>query len=826
MSTDTAQTNGKRAEQKRTQPGRTRSLSTRRAASLSARQIATLASALIERYQFASQHGLGISHLGARDLYAAGGYPRKLTNAHYLDLYERGDIAERLVEAFPKATWVPGTSIFEDEDPDNITPWEIEVNGLFDRLDVWNVFKRADILSRIGENGYSVILIGDNTKTPLDQEISTSTSFDNLIYLQPLHQKNATILEWDEDVFSERYSYPLYYQLKLGAGKGRKSSTRKVHWSRLIHFTEGGLDNPVYGPPALRSIYNRLHDAEKIFTAGSEAAFKRMDPGAAFSLKEGANLVEGGTDAEEEAEVAKLQERIDEFYHGLRRYLMLDNMDVTSLTAPVHNFGSNIDSLYGSIAGAKGFPQRLLKGSEEAQLASEQDRSNWQDQVDSRRLLVGLPHVRLFVNRVGRDNPEEWDIYWPTRDELNDHEKAELAKTLAEANKAHFEATGEILYTANEIRDKLGDGPLDEINQEGSEAPEDDEGEDQSVSANRDRNPSRVRALRSGKIRTLLSRKRAHIERKNQSRGIVLVAVQRSLSHADDRSEQHAVRRIADSAQSSFASLMRDLWAETFNDDDSEILRLSLDNQSWVESFAMSRIDEMEARMRELVSDRYLSIIERVGKASLRVVEKRKSFSARRPIGRFNRVSDNGNSQSRSLKLMDFSITNPRAIAWAQSRSSALVTEIMPDTRAAVRSIIADGIKEGRAPRVIAKEIRERVGLRSDQLETLAKFKAEGASESQVERRAKQLLKQRAELISRTETMNASNNGLREMWYQAVDNDLLPGDVKREWIATEDDRTRDSHADLDGEQTGLNEAFSLGFEPGSEPACRCSQGIV
>ena len=143
-----------------------------------------------------------------------------------------------------------------------------------------------------------------------------------------------------------------------------------------------------------------------------------------------------------------------------------------------------------------------------------------------------------------------------------------------------------------------------------------------------------------------------------------------------------------------------------------------------------------------------------------------------------------------------------------------------------LREMIADGIKEGRAPRVIAKEIRERVGLRSDQLETLAKFKAEGATENQIERRAKQLLKQRAELIARTETMTSSNHGLVEMWSQAVDNDLLPSDVKREWIATEDDRTRDEHIDLDGEQVGLEESFSLGFEPGSEPNCRCSQGIV
>ncbi len=801
--------------------------------SLSARQIATLTSALIERNEFASRFGIGTSHSGARDLYAAGGYPRKLTNAAYLDLYERGDIAERLVEAYPKATWTPGAAIYEDEDPDNITPWEIKVNTAFDSLDIWGVFKRADILSRIGEHGYSVILIGDKSRTPLDQEMPKSITFESLIYLQPLHEKNATIDTWDEDVYSDRYSYPLMYQLKLGSDKGRKSSTRKVHWSRLIHFTEGGLDNPVYGPPALRSIYNRLIDMGKVYTGGAEAAWKRMDPGVAYSAKNSAEL--GVTDEEIEEAVKEFRVQLEDFRHGLTRDLLLDNMDVTQLTAPVHNFGSNIDSLIKAIAGAKGFPQRKLTGSEEAQLASAQDRSNYQDEIDNRQALIALPHVRTFVDRVNRDNPVEWDIYWPTRDELNDHEKAELVAVLAKANHDHYQASGEILYTGAEIRDKIGDAPMDEeqlseIEYDREESDIDDEGsEDQSLTINRSSRSRR--SMKSGRVASLLAAKRKHVENKNQARGVVLIdpsvrslgSHSRALAPADDRDEQTAVRRIADSAKSSFSSMMIDLWTTTLTEDDVESLRLVLDNQDKAIEFVNGKLDEMEGRARVLIRDRYTSIIEKIGKAALRVVERRGSFSARRKVGT---LKANRDRESKALKLMDFSITNPRAIEWARKRSSNLITEIGSSTRETVREIITSGLRDGRAPRVIAKEIGSLVGLRSDQLETLRKFQAGGATEAQVVRRAKQLLKQRGELIARSECMRSSNAGLREMWHQAVDNDLLPSDVKREWIATSDERTRDEHEDLDGEQVGLNEGFSLGFEPGEEVACRCSQGIV
>lgn len=806
-----------------------------KATSKQARSISSLRSELIERQAFASRFGIGTSHGGARDLYAAGGYPRNLTNTHYLDLYHRGDIAERLVEAYPKATWTPGASIFEDEDPDNITPWEITVNSIFDKLDIWGVFKRADILSRIGEHGYSVILIGDKSKTPLDQEIPKSITFDSLIYLQPLHERNATILEWDEDVYSERYSYPLIYQLKLGSDKGRKSSTRKVHWSRLIHFTEGGLDNPVYGSPALRSIYNRLYDMEKIYTGGSEAAWKRMDPGVAYAAKEDAYV--GYTDTEIDEAVKEFRAQLEDFRNGLTRDLLLDNMDVTQLTAPVHNFGGNIDSLIKAIAGAKGFPQRKLTGSEEAQLASEQDRSSYQEEIDTRQALIALPHVRTFVDRVNSDNPPEWDIYWPTRDELNDHEKAELVETLARANESHYKASGELLYTGAEIRDKIGDAPMDEEQlsaiedgQEDIENDDVDSAKDQSLTVNRSSRSRR--SMKLGHIATLRAAKRKHVERKNQSRGIVIVDpsmrslgnhnAARSLAPANDRDEQTAVRRIADTARSSFASMMIDLWATTLTENDIESLRLSLDNQDRAIEFVNTKLDEMESRARTLLRDRYTSIIEKVGKAALRVVERRGSFSARRKVGA---LSIN-QSHSRVLKLMDFSITNPRAIEWARNRSSNLITEIGSSTRETVREIITIGLRDGRAPRVIAKEIGSLVGLRSDQLETLRKFEAGGASEAQVARRGKQLLKQRAELISRSETLRSSNAGLKEMWHQAVDNDLLLADVQREWIATSDDRTRDEHAEIDGEQIGLNDSFSLGEEPGESPNCRCSQGIV
>ena len=76
----------------------------------------------------------------------------------------------------------------------------------------------------------------------------------------------------------------------------------------------------------------------------------------------------------------------------------------------------------------------------------------------------------------------------------------------------------------------------------------------------------------------------------------------------------------------------------------------------------------------------------------------------------------------------------------------------------------------------------------------------------------------RAELIARTESTTANNEGLIEAYRQSG---VATG---KEWIAVMDDRTRDEHAMLNGEIVGLNENFSNGLSYPQEPNCRCLIG--
>ena len=92
------------------------------------------------------------------------------------------------------------------------------------------------------------------------------------------------------------------------------------------------------------------------------------------------------------------------------------------------------------------------------------------------------------------------------------------------------------------------------------------------------------------------------------------------------------------------------------------------------------------------------------------------------------------------------------------------------------------------------------------------------------------LLTLRGETIARTESLAALNASRHEAYRQAIEKgDVTPQQIRKTWIATKDNRTRDSHREIDRDTVGYNERFRNGLlyphepnAPASETAnCRC-----
>lgn len=183
-----------------------------------------------------------------------------------------------------------------------------------------------------------------------------------------------------------------------------------------------------------------------------------------------------------------------------------------------------------------------------------------------------------------------------------------------------------------------------------------------------------------------------------------------------------------------------------------------------------------------------------------------------------------------------FSMRNPEALRWAETRSAELVVDIVDETRLALRNVISRVFSEGIPPAKSSRLIRDIVGLTNKQAQAVmnarARLVASGMKDEAIERKtaryAEQLRKQRSLTIARTETMRAANEGQRQLWNQAVQSGLIAKDeVRRVWMTSLDELTCPICSKLDKKKATLDGLFSApGIAsiqaPPAHPNCRCS----
>jgi len=411
------------------------------------------ASDLIARSQLAARAGLSFG--GDRDLYSVLGYSRSISVPEYRERFRRGGIAGRVVDAFPNATWRGGIEIVEDEDPEISTDFEEQWNLLNKKHRIWSKLNRVDILAGLGR--YALLLIG--APGDLQGPLEKINGPEGVLYFSMFAEDEADIETVVLDTTNPRYGLPETYRLKRRGTNDKLNLDKIVHWSRVVHVADGLLDDELYGTPRLERIWNHLDDLDKVTGGGSEAFWLRVHQGMVFNIDPGIKI--------EPSEIAKLEERAEEFAHQMRRTLAARGFKVESLGSDVSNFGNQVASLISLISGATGIPQRILLGSERGELSSTQDRENWNDRITDRRTSFAEPIVRTLIERLmsvgAMEEVEEYTVRWPELADLTEEQQANIATKWSDLNKK----AGGTVVTPEEIRDHvLGLEPLKESQKE------------------------------------------------------------------------------------------------------------------------------------------------------------------------------------------------------------------------------------------------------------------------------------------------------------------------------------------------------------------------
>jgi hypothetical protein len=254
-----------------------------------------------------------------------------------------------------------------------------------------------------------------------------------------------------------------------------------VHYSRVIHFADGLLDDEVRSRPRQEPVFNPLTDIEKVLGAAAEAAYRGVDYGVHANVDPEYELEDGG---------AALENNLRDWYHGLQPWVQTQGVDLETLGGEAPDPSKVIDPYIEAISAEKKIPQSVLKGNETGERATSQDLKNWYGDIAGRQNGYGAHLLRELFDRcinygVLPSTPAGYTVEFPPLAEESEKETAEVENKRADTVKKlraavpgfGAEAAVEYVQTGDIPADKLDSSPPPEPTPPGGgDAPDDKDG--------------------------------------------------------------------------------------------------------------------------------------------------------------------------------------------------------------------------------------------------------------------------------------------------------------------------------------------------------------
>jgi hypothetical protein len=351
------------------------------------------------------------------------------------------------VQMWPRETWKVLPEIYEDDDPEVMTPFEEDWDALgyalrgkswyksqeYQGHPVWEYLRRLDEQAGIGR--YGVLLFGfdDANSNDLSKPVKSKPG-TKLLFLRVFPESLAQVSKFDTDVMSERFGQPNEYLLTFnspndsgGSEGGTSSRTLNVHWSRVLHLCDN-LDHSEWsGTPRQEPVLDNLLSLKKLYGGSGEMYWRGAFPGYSFETHPamGGNV---------KIDKDKHKDMVEDWANGLQRYLTLIGMTAKSLAPQVVDPTPQVKVQLEAITVILEIPMRIFLGSERGELSSAQDSDEWDGRVRSRQdhhatARIIVPFVdRLILVGVLRAPTEAWYCKWPDMNAQTDDEKATVGQ--------------------------------------------------------------------------------------------------------------------------------------------------------------------------------------------------------------------------------------------------------------------------------------------------------------------------------------------------------------------------------------------------------------
>lgn len=413
--------------------------------------------------------------------YGDFGYPEDITFAQAYVMYERNGLARAGVEKTVGKTWQDNPFLQDHQrdgsaGPVKETPLEAQIRERFADLRIWQHLAEADRRSMVGAYSGVILRLADSKpfKDPVD---TVPGGLNGLVEVIPAWEGQLSVSQYDTEETSPSYGQPLMFQFNEAAVGGDKTNPRSfmVHPDRVVIWSKDGTLN---GRSALKPGYNALMDMEKVRGAGGEGFWKNAKSAPILEVEQGGNLtaVAKALGCTVDELVDLMNDQVGDWQRGFDQLLMLQGMKATTLAitlpSPEHFHAIALQEFAASVM----CPLKILIGSQTGERASTEDAAEWAHTCMGRRTGQVIPNTLGLVRRLERFNilpAKPWHLEWTDLTESSMGEKIDRADKMADVNQK-MKDTGEIVFTAEEIREVVDLEPLSDA-EKYREPPEDDE---------------------------------------------------------------------------------------------------------------------------------------------------------------------------------------------------------------------------------------------------------------------------------------------------------------------------------------------------------------
>lgn len=383
-----------------------------------------------------------------RDMNEECGFPRDDPSYdHYRILYGRNPLARKACDIKPNHCFKSTPTVFENKD-DEVTPFEKDWEDLQKSLRiqgsdnekgyyggndgsvVWDILKRADKMAARGK--YSVIFLGFNDDKEPSQPVEASDSLE-LMYVTAYTAEHADVTKWENDNKNPRFGRPEIYKLgntvQLMNGTNVPNQQFSAHHSRIIHVTHEPESADSVHEPLLKVLFNVLHGSDKIIGSGPEAYFRMCFTHLVLKSKDGIT--------KDDVDETSVREQIYNYENSLQKVMSIFGFDVEQISPDIVDPGPFLNMLIELICIIIDCPKRIFMGTERGELASSQDKSEWNEVIEERRInLVNprliIPFVERLINLRVLSEPAEFHIEWENLDKMSEVDQIGIAANVAD----------------------------------------------------------------------------------------------------------------------------------------------------------------------------------------------------------------------------------------------------------------------------------------------------------------------------------------------------------------------------------------------------------